>query len=187
MKRTACLIAVLFLMVAKDASAQGTRVGTNGDFSLIMPQEPLQGERSPGTAFALSVLGSAVPVGVGLLLPDEPGNLILVTGATVGPSLGHFYADHPGRAWLGIGIRLAALGVTLAAASTTIMETQTSSADGIVVFGTVLFCASGIIDIATAPASANAKNRELEEHRFELMGSRLRSSGDYALGLKYRF
>ena len=116
-----------------------------------------------------------------------PGGAIFAVGATLGPSFGHFYSGCPGRALLGIGIRTGAAAVTLVAISSAIFESEDSPANAAVQAGFLTLCASGVIDIATAPASATKTNRELKEHRIAFMGTRMRSTGDMALGLQYRF
>src|SRR5262245_62116863 len=190
MKSFVVLITVLCLCASSEVLAQGNPIQ---DDALIWsePPESQADERSPTTAFLLSFLGTAVPVGAGLVLNNNddggPGGAIFVMGGLIGPSLGHFYSGCPGRAMLGVGIRSAALAVTAVAASSVIMESEGSSGEGAMVAGFIAFCASGVIDIATASASANKTNRKLEEQRFELRGERLRSTGELALGLKYRF
>ena len=144
---------------------------------------------SPRTAFWLSFLGSAVPMGAGLLIAESSedttsGVITFAIGSTLGPSLGHFYAGRPGRAWLGIGVRLAAMAATLWALNGMVLEDPDHGEDVVIIAGLVTYCASGIIDIATAPASAAKAN---EESRLLLQGTRIRSTGDPALALQYRF
>jgi hypothetical protein len=85
----------------------------------------LPGAKSGTTAFALSLLGTAMPIGAALAmssndLDDQLAAGLTILGALVlGPSLGHCYADRPGRALTGIGLRTLALaGITAGAAAT---------------------------------------------------------------------
>ena len=54
--------------------------------------------RSPGTAFALSLGLTAIPVGAGLAIGNDTGGWMFLSGVVIGPSMGHFYAGQPGRA-----------------------------------------------------------------------------------------
>ena len=121
----------LCLFLSGPAAAQGTDgLPARGDttvVSSISPQVRIPGLKSPTTAFLWSFLGTAVPAAVGAWdvyraeSSDSwiPG-IMLVGGLAIGPSLGHFYADRPGRAWVGIGIRLVAgAGIALAGLAAT--------------------------------------------------------------------
>lgn len=75
-----------------------------------------EGQRSPGRAFAYSLLGTALPVGIGggtALGKNElsGGAVVAIGGAVLGPSLGHFYAQRHGRAIRGIVVRGIAAGM----------------------------------------------------------------------------
>src|SRR6185312_2151270 len=75
--------------------------------------------KSESTALRCSLLGTMVPIGVGtFLVGGGAGASVVLGGAVIGPSLGHFYAGRPWRAAIGIGIRSASLvGLALAVGS----------------------------------------------------------------------
>lgn len=93
-----------------------------------------------------------------------PGAAI-VGALIIGPSLGHFYAARPGRAFLGIGIRTLA-GVGIAAAFADELGEGTdhphAALGGI---GAVLGGVSLAWDIARAPHSAQVHNDHVRESR----------------------
>lgn len=69
-----------------------------------------------GAAYAWTLLGTAVPMGVGLAWltgPSGNGEALLLTlaGAVIGPSLGQYYAGSPLQASLALTGRLAGLGI----------------------------------------------------------------------------
>lgn len=71
-----------------------------------------QGEKSVGTAFAWSGLGTLAPIALGLsvayITEDAAIPVVLIlSGLAVGPSLGEFYAASPYQGILGIGLRAA--------------------------------------------------------------------------------
>ena len=57
--------------------------------------------KSPSIAFQKSLFGTLVPL---------PTLIFTLPGIIVGPSLGYFYGDMPGRAWSGIGLRFLGVG-----------------------------------------------------------------------------
>lgn len=66
----------------------------------------------PGAAVALSLIGTAVGYGSLLLSMDQMSDGLLrlgLLGVTFGPSLGHMYTRHYGRAGLAAGVRGAGL------------------------------------------------------------------------------
>jgi hypothetical protein len=139
---------------------------------------PLRGEvsgtKSGKTALLLSLLGTAVPAAATLpLIWESSGtsvahtSAILCTGAyLLGPSLGHFYAGRPGRAFAGIGIRvLAGAGVAIAGLGSGSEGGVTSGQAALGVAGAIVGAASVIYDIASAPHSARVHNDELRQER----------------------
>ena len=68
------------------------------------------GFRSPGTAFAVSLAATVVPLVVGFTGATEFPDLLIVGGIVVGPSVGHIYAGRPGRGLLTAALR-AGLGM----------------------------------------------------------------------------
>lgn len=132
-------------------------------------QEGTPGLKSPQTALLLSFFGTAIPVGVGISLPDEEDAVLtFLTGAVIGPSLGHIYAGRPGRAMGGIAVRtLAVVGIGAAFQ----MSLNGSSGDGDVLGFTSLALGAGMVvyDIVGAPGSANAYNEALLAKRVSVM------------------
>lgn len=132
--------------------------------------DSIPGYRSPGTAVLLSTLGTVVPVAVGLAVTgqedrygrkdDTTPALLIWSGYLIGPSLGHFYAGRPGRAFAGVGIRaLATVAVGAAIAAT--WNEESSAADALGVAGLVTGAYCTIYDIAQAGHSAKVTNEKL--------------------------
>lgn len=100
---------------------------TNTSSSLPTPGAEFQPAQDRAWTYALT--GTLLPVGAGIaLLAADPttgdgdvvvGSLLIGSGLLVGPSLGHFYLGDGRRAWLGIGLRSAAVGVGALISATT--------------------------------------------------------------------
>lgn len=152
-------------------------------------EEPIPGIKSGKSAFWWSFLGTGLPTAVGAFdvyranSSDSvvPG-ILLVGGLLIGPSLGHFYAGRPGRAWRGIGFRaLAGTGVAIAIAETLGESTETH----LEVLGGVCLALGGVViawDIVRAPHSAHVHNDEVREARTSLGVAP--SIGSAGLGLR---
>jgi hypothetical protein len=94
---------------------------------------PLQAQaKSPALAVTLSTIGTLAPIAVGIWMVDrnsqqdgqgnsrfdsgdEIGAALIVTGAIMGPALGHFYAHEKGLFWYRLGIGAAAGTIALTA------------------------------------------------------------------------
>jgi hypothetical protein len=125
-----------------------------------------EGRRSPGRAFLYSFFGTAIPVGVGggtALGNNElsAGALVAIGGAVVGPSLGHFYAQRPGRAIRGIVARGVAAGMITGA----VYSSSESAFTSLFVGGSLLGIGFFVADIAGAPHSADVHNEEVARAR----------------------
>jgi hypothetical protein len=126
------------------------------------------GLKSGSTAFWWSFLSTAVPASVGAWDVFRSGSsdsvvpgIMLVAAALFGPSVGHFYADRPGPAFIGIGIRsVAGLGIAIAAAEQ-LGEGTEYTHEWMAGVGAILGGASVVWDIATAPHSAHVHNDEI--------------------------
>ena len=133
---------------------------------LVTGQEQAGPRKSSSSAFLWSLGGTLVPwaVIVAVSSDSSPAPALLATGGiVVGPSLGHFYAGRPGRAWKGVGIRLGALAVITAGIASCfrdLFEADCGGGASLALVGSGLFIASSVYDIATAPASARRFNRE---------------------------
>ncbi|HKQ19665.1 MAG TPA: hypothetical protein VJW75_07965 [Candidatus Eisenbacteria bacterium] len=127
------------------------------------------------TAFGYSLLGTALPcVASAVLLSNDnvrtgPGLLPTAAGYLAGPSLGHFYAGRPKRAWLGIGVRSAsalAFGIGLAIEEE--KGNDAPSANLLMVGGFCVGLTSAVFDVFDAPRSARLHNEELGEGHIRL-------------------
>src|SRR5262249_19525132 len=130
-------------------------------------EEP-PGYKSPKRAFLCSFVGTAVPL-AGAFVGGKQGwgtatAILGFGGALAGPSFGHFYAQRPGRAWLGIGVRTLALG-GLALSAQNLLSEETSGGDVMLVLSFVAGTGMAAYDIATAPKSAKAHNAQLQAAR----------------------
>jgi hypothetical protein len=106
--------------------------------------------------------------------------MVIACGLIVGPSLGHFYAAHPGRALLGIGVRtLASVGIAAAGAEA-LGEGGGDSLEALGYVGFAVGAASLIWDIATAPHSAHAHNDQVRHGQMTISPS----FGPAGLGLR---
>lgn len=103
----ACSIIAMALTLASPASSQEYQ----------LPDGDIPGMNSPGTATALSLLGTIVPIGASFALGEGSGGLaagLFFGGFLIGPSLGYLYAGETGAAFSGMGTRTLMLGATLA-------------------------------------------------------------------------
>jgi len=123
--------------------------------------------KSGRTALLLSLLGTVVPVAASApFIWESSGTSLAKTSAVVctgaillGPSLGHFYAARPGRAFAGIGIRVLASAAVVVASLGGISEGGTTSGQATLgVIGGIVVGASVIYDIIEAPRSARVHN-----------------------------
>lgn len=130
--------------------------------------------KSETTALLLSFLGTAVPIGVGAPIVWEgagstPAAVFMVAGVLIGPALGHFYADRPGRAFAGIGIRLlAGAGVALGGLASGSEGGATGGATAVAAIGGILAGASILWDIVRAPHSARVHNEEVPQRHMAI-------------------
>ena len=169
------MIRARFLLVAAVALWQ---------FALPLPGragEPGDSLKSGSSALIRSFLGTVGPVGIGLAMSagdEEDGAtlasaLLMSGGVLVGPSLGHFYAERPGRALVGIGIRVlggAGMigGFAIAWESDWWNESDSTAGEALFLAGAAVTAASAIVDIATAPQSARRHNEKIGRARVSL-------------------
>ena len=139
----------------------------------LTPADESDGDMKSGsTAFVLSFLGTAVPVVMGVAgssatSDDAASGLLVLSAYMVGPSLGHFYAGRPGRAFLGIGVRTLAL-VGAGAAVATSWDNPNSGSDALAIASLLVGGGSAIVDIAGASGSARAHNEKMRKDRLSL-------------------
>lgn len=128
--------------------------------------------KSESKASALSAVGTIVPVAVfavGLFAGNGPADIATIGALAIpfGPSLGYFYADATGRAFIGIGIRLAGLagiiggswGLDNGDANDTLMK-------AFIITGAGALVASTVIDLAGV-------KRAVRRHNLKAQGPRL--------------
>ncbi|MGE5176200.1 MAG: hypothetical protein ACM3JJ_07455 [Hyphomicrobiales bacterium] len=139
--------------------------------------DSIPGLHSPTTATLLSTVFTVVPAVAGIVItngegrsngPDQgAGGPLLFTGAYLfGPAVGHFYAGRSGRAFVGIGVRAAALAAaTGAVAASWDNGSDTSGAETVGLVALGVGVVSAVYDVATAGKSAKIKNDELRAQR----------------------
>jgi len=129
--------------------------------------ELLPGIKSGKTALLTSLLGTAVPIAASApFIWEKSGTSLAKASAVVGtgaillgPSLGHFYAERPGRAFAGIGIRALGSAAVVVGSLGGITEAgSTSGQEALAVIGCIVVGASVIYDIVEAPHSARIHN-----------------------------
>ncbi|UCC45322.1 MAG: hypothetical protein JSU65_05225 [Candidatus Zixiibacteriota bacterium] len=126
--------------------------------------------KSPQAATNLSLFGTLAPVGLGIMMtPNQSYGFglreatcltAIVGGIVVGPGLGHAYAGNYGRLWVGMGLRLLAVGgaMTVMALTWNDSDSETGAAAGFA--SLVLLGGSAIADIAAAGRSARNYNEK---------------------------
>jgi hypothetical protein len=132
--------------------------------------EELPGIKSGTSALLLSALGTATAAACAPLVFESNGpevaGFVLVGALVLGPALGHFYAERPGPALAGIGIRLlAGAGVAYGALSEGSEAGATSTSNAIAAAGVIVGGASILWDIARAPHSARVHNDQVRQSR----------------------
>lgn len=132
-------------------------------------EEP-PGIKSERAALLISVLGTATAAACAPLVFESNGTeaagFVLVGALVLGPALGHFYAERPGPAFAGIGIRLlAGAGVAIGALTEGSEGGATSASNAIAAAGVIVGGASILWDIARAPHSARVHNDHVRQSR----------------------
>jgi len=152
-----------------------SRIAAGLAFMLACAVAPAPAQRaSESAALGRSLLGTVVPIGVGLAMmaaagnegPDgnaaagEVGGLSFTGGLVVGPSLGYFHIGQSGRAWRGVGLRVLGLGaaVAAAAASWDCYGNECETAGVVALLGSAVTLGSAIYDIATVRGAVRKRN-----------------------------
>jgi hypothetical protein len=162
----ALLASAMLLHHAKQARAESA------------PQLPseVSGLKSERTALLTSILGTTIPIAAGTALAlahdesstsdgsDDVAAALIFTGVVFGPSMGHFYADRPGKAFAGIGLRTLSI-VGLGAAVAASWDSPSDEANAMAIGSLTLGALVAISDIASAPKSARTHNESMEAHR----------------------
>ena len=159
-----CLVPLLIAAAAATSHAQP---------GASLPDRPEQ--KSPVLALGLSLLGTGA--GVAALFAAshvDDGEIVGALGVAalvVGPSLGHIYADEPGRAVRHAGVRLGALAIMGAGLAMVLSspcafgsenecpETREDAGVGIFFAGALLGAGSAVYSIIDAPLAASRTNR----------------------------
>jgi len=76
----------------------------------------------PGTAVAISVCTTLIPIAVGAFLPGDERAVAVASGVFVGPVPGYFYGGVSGRGCLGLLLRVGVATAGLAAAAATMQD-----------------------------------------------------------------
>lgn len=136
--------------------------------------------KSTHFSIALSVLGSAVPVLVGLQMSESgnTANYLVMGGMLVGPSLGQFYAGSLGRGMLGTGIRTG--GAFMALQGTVYLlrnsfcdvgdedecdESEADAAAPLLILGTATYLGGAIYSLLDAGWAVQRYNARLDKKR----------------------
>lgn len=143
-------------------------------------QTPQPKVKSEGAALQYSVIGTLVPTAT--LVLAYPGLLF-------GPSLGYFYADEPGRAWKGIGIRALATGGMASAFVICGWDCGSGDSEYNIAWAVFLssagaFVGSAIYDIATVESAVRRHNSQVLQTAWALTPTY--SARDRALGLRLK-
>ena len=157
-------VALLFTLGAGRAHAQDP------------PPGRAAGTKDGATAFAYSFLGTGLPCVASSIYISRDGEaseaaagLPVLAAYLVGPSLGHFYAGRPTRAWVGIGIRsAAALGFAAGLSIETEKNYDAPSANTLMLVSVLVGLSSAVVDIFEAPRSARIHNDGLKGSRLDV-------------------
>ncbi len=148
-----------------------------GLYTPARAQEEVPPAKSPSGALTYSLLGTFVPVcvGVGIGLTGSSSStgeeaqaaavVVSAAGLLVGPSLGHFYAERWGRGLAGIGIRAVGAAGVVGGIAMEWNNPEGDNSDGIIAAGCGLILGSIIWDVASAPHAARDWNRDAANHR----------------------
>jgi len=149
----------------------------------IHPGSPTPELKSENGALARSLLGTLVPVAT--IVFAGPGLI-------VGPSTGYFYAGMPGRAWIGIGIRV--IGVGGIASSFIICgwdcgpgQSGYNEAWAVFLASAGIVTVSAIYDIATVKAAVRNRNNALMKLGENVTPVYFSDSRAFGVKFAYRF
>jgi hypothetical protein len=134
--------------------------------------------KSPAGAQAISVLSTIGPVACGLLSATQgedsygtPEVVLILSGITVGPSMGYFYGGKTARGFTGIGVRVGIGALTAMAASGAAANAakddqgfgfpDLEAAMTVGAVGAGIIAISAIYDIAAVRNAVEKRNSEL--------------------------
>ncbi len=141
-------------------------VATVGAVSAAESSRP-SGMKSPARATRMSLLGTAVPVGLLFLAvidedSDSGYGILSLVGSVIGPGMGHAYAENPGRFWRGAGWRTVGWSGLAAAVAISRDDPDSPSAIVLSIAGSTLLLASTVYDIVSASDSAELHNAQFD-------------------------
>ena len=159
-----CVIPAVALVILS------SRVGAQPD---VHSTETNDGPYTRSAALQWSLFGTLAPVISGYAVAtqgsERKGAFLSLTlmagGVTVGPSLGHFYADHKTYGWVMAGLRAAVVGSFAGLALDACPGLEECSSRGRKAMTAYLLIGTGILgglmigDIISAPAAAEQANR----------------------------
>jgi hypothetical protein len=133
--------------------------------------QEISGGRSKTVATLGSVIGTAVPVAIGIhtfnKTSGDQGAGLVLAGYMFGPSVGHFYADRPNRAFGGMALRLIPV-VGLGVASAASWDSPSKAANAVALGSGILATGLVLADIARVSDSVRARNAEHAQPRLSL-------------------
>ena len=163
-------IALIAVVAASIGAASSPLLAQTSPAPLPESDTQIPGLKTPTTALAWSLLGTAIPLGIGIAAESGQSDksdksvvpaLVILESFLIGPSMGHFYAGRSRRAWEGIGCRAVAVGgLALALVPS---DNDSLGLESVVLGVTCVFLgvASVIFDIVKAPNSARIHNEEI--------------------------
>ncbi len=139
--------------------------------------------KSEQRAFNYSLLSTVIPL---------PTIVLAVPGIWFGPSFGYFYADRPGRAWAGIGIRTLAIGGMISSFGICGWdcgpgESAYDAAWAVFLTSGGVFVGSAIYDIATVKREVRKQNATLDVTSWRVVPRFRPGTADIGLRLVHGF
>ncbi len=150
-KRLTCFVVILTLSLAPAifaAPGQGDEV---------------PGLRSENAAFLISLVGTVLPVGIALSVPDDGIRTtredLLFLGTAIGPSLGYFYCGRVWRGLLTVVLRLALAGATYG------FSTNEDALNGLGYVTAGLYIGSAIFDLVSVRKAVRKRNEAVRARK----------------------
>ena len=103
-------VLIIALLVGSDVPAQEVKLSAEPFLSPIYARQAADARTPDAWTLQLKSENAALTASLMLTLLPTATLVFAAPGLIVGPSAGYFYAGMPGRAWRGIGLRLAGVG-----------------------------------------------------------------------------
>jgi hypothetical protein len=163
-------------------------VGAQEHASLNLP--PFK-EKSPGTALALSFVGTTVIPAIAILVTrsadsdsgKNTGVIVFLGASCLGPSLGYFYGGLAGRAALGTALRAAGWGLFLK----NLAVWGDSGDEATAWIGLGVVAVSTLADLILVYSAVNNKNRRQREERLALAPVYIPQTKAWGVQVRVRF